>query len=59
MAYWKNKQLIIGKDAHVRGAEVVVISKTGEKTVCQSPIQKLILYKINHELYEMNMNSMR
>ena len=29
------------------------------KTVCQRPIQKLILYEINHELYEMTMNSMR
>ena len=55
----KINNLIIGKDAHVRGAELVVISKTGEKTVCQRPIQKLILYEINHELYEMTMNSMR
>ena len=55
----KIRKLIIGKDAHVRGAELVVISKSGEKTVCQSPIQKLILCEINHELYEMTMNSMR
>ena len=55
----KINKLIIGKDVHIRGVELVVISKTGEKTVCQRPIQKLILYEIDHELYEMTMNSMK
>ena len=31
----KINKLVIGKDAQVRGAELVVISQTGEKTVCQ------------------------
>ena len=35
----KINKLVIGKDAQVRGAELVVISKTEEKTVCQSPIK--------------------
>ena len=35
----KASKLVIGKDAQVRGAELVVISKTEEKTVCQSPIK--------------------
>ena len=55
--YWntigKINKLVIGKDAHVRGAELVVISKTGEQTVCQRSIQKLIPFVIttdNHEL---------
>ena len=37
----------------MRGTELVVISKTGEETVCQCPIQKLISFEIttdNHEL---------
>ena len=38
----KTNKLVIGNDTQVRGAELVVISKTEEKTVCQRPIQKLI-----------------
>ena len=53
MAYWIIKKLVIEKDAQARGAEVVAISQTGEKTVCQSPIQKLIPFETttdNHKL---------
>ena len=42
----KINKLVIGKDAYVRGAELVVISKTEEKTVCQRPIQKLIPFEL-------------
>ena len=35
----KIKRLVIGKDAQVRGAELVVISKTGGKRVCQRPVK--------------------
>ena len=52
----KINKLVIGKDAQVRGAELVVISKTGEKTVCQSPIQKLILFEITTENRELSNN---
>ena len=44
----KINKLIIGKDAQVRGAELVVISKTGEKTVCQRPIQKINTTRDNY-----------
>ena len=49
----KINKLVIGKNAQVKGAKLMVISKTGEKSVCQRPIQKLIPFKIttdNHEL---------
>ena len=49
----KINKLLIGKDTQVRDAELVVISKIGEKTVCQRPMQKLIPFEIttdNHEL---------
>ena len=49
-------KLVIGTDAQVRGTELVVISKTGEKTVCQSPIQKLILFEITTENRELSNN---
>ena len=52
----KINKLVIGKDAQVRGTELVVISKTGEKTVCQSPIQKLIPFKITTENRELSNN---
>ena len=52
----KINKLVIGKDAQVRGTESVVISKTGEKTVCQSPIQKLILFEITTENRELSNN---
>ena len=52
----KINKLVIGKDAQVRDAELVVISKTGEKTVCQSPIQKLILFEITTENRELSNN---
>ena len=52
----KINKLVIGKDAQVRGTELVVISKTGEKTVCQSPIQKLILFEITTENRELSNN---
>ena len=42
----KANKLVIGKDAQVRGAELVVISKTEEKTVCQSPIKKLVHFEL-------------
>ena len=42
----KISKLVIGKDAQVRGAELVDISKTGEKTVCQHPVRKLIPFVI-------------
>ena len=35
----KIKRLVIGKDAQVRGAELVVISKTGGKRVCQRRVK--------------------
>ena len=49
----KANKLVIGKDAQVRGAELVVTSKTEEKGVCQRPIQKLIPFELtagNREL---------
>ena len=42
----KANNLVNGKDAQVRGAEFVVTSKTEEKTVCQRPVQKLILFEL-------------
>ena len=48
----KIKRLVIGKDAQIRGAELVVISKTGEKTVCQRPVQKLIPFEITNVQYK-------
>ena len=52
----KINKLVIGKDAQVRGAELVVISKTGEKTVCQRPMQKLIPFEINTDRRELSNN---
>ena len=52
----KIKRLVIGKDAQVRGAELVVISKTGEKTVCQRPVQKLIPFEITTDNHELSIN---
>ena len=52
----KIKRLVIGKDAQVRGAELVVISKTGEKTVCQRPVQKLIPFEITTDNHERSIN---
>ena len=49
-------KLGIGKDAQVRGAKLVVISKTREKTVCQRPIQKLIPFKIITDNRELSNN---
>ena len=49
----KINKLVIGKDTQVRGAELVVISKTGQKKVCHRPVQKIIPFEIttdNHEL---------
>ena len=50
----KINKLVIGKDAQVRGAELVVISKTEEKTVCQRPIQKLIPFEITADNWELS-----
>ena len=52
----KASKLVIGKDAQVRGAELVVISKTGEKTVRQRPMQKLIPFEINVDRRELSNN---
>ena len=52
----KIKRLVIGKDAQIRGAELVVISKTGEKTVCQRPVQKLIPFEITTDNHELSCN---
>ena len=40
------RKLFIGNDEKVRGAELAVVSKTGEKTFCQRPLQKLIPFEI-------------
>ena len=52
----KIKRLVIGKDAQIRGAELVVISKTGEKTVYQRPVQKLIPFEITTDNHELSCN---
>ena len=52
----KISKLVIGKDAQVRGEELVVISKTGEKTVCQRSIQKLIPFHITKDNHELSNN---
>ena len=52
----KASKLVIGKDAQVRGAELVVISKTEEKTVCQSPIKKLIHFELTRDNRELSNN---
>ena len=52
----KINKLVIGKDAQVRGAELVVISKTEEKTVCQRPIQKLIPFELTTDNRELSNN---
>ena len=52
----KIKKLVIGNDAQVRGAELVVISKTEEKTVCQRPIQKLIPFELTTDNRELSNN---
>ena len=49
-------KLVIGKDAQVRGAELVVISKTEEKTVCQRLIQKLIQFELTTDIRELSNN---
>ena len=49
-------KLAIGKDAQVRGAELVVISKTEEKTVCQRLIQKLIQFELTTDIRELSNN---
>ena len=50
----KINKLVIGKDAQVRGAESVVISKTEEKTVFQRPIQKLIPFELTTDNRELS-----
>ena len=52
----KINKLVTGKDAQVRGAELVVISKTEEKTVCQRPIQKLIPFELTTDNRELSNN---
>ena len=52
----KANKLVIEKDAQVRGAELVVISKTEVKTVCQRPIQKLIPFEITTDNRELSNN---
>ena len=52
----KASKLVIGKDAQVRGAELVVISKTEEKTVCQRLIQKLIQFELSTDIRELSNN---
>ena len=52
----KARKLVIEKDAQVRGAELVVISKTEEKTVCQRPIQKLIPFELTTDNRELSNN---
>ena len=52
----KASKLVIGKDAQVRGAELVVISKTEEKTVCQRLIQKLIQFELTTDTRELSNN---
>ena len=49
-------KLAIGKDAQARGAELVVISKTEEKTVCQRLIQKLIQFELTTDIRELSNN---
>ena len=52
----KINKLVVGKDAQVRGAELVVIFKTGEKTVCRRPIQKLMPFEITINNDELSNN---
>ena len=52
----KINKLVTGKDAQVRGAELVVISKTEEKTVFQRPIQKLIPFELTADNRELSNN---
>ena len=52
----KANNLVVGKDAQVRGAEFVVTSKTEEKTVCQRPIQKLIPFELTRDNRELSNN---
>ena len=52
----KINKLVIGKDAQVRGAELVVTSKTEEKGVCQRPIQKLIPFELTTDNRELSNN---
>ena len=52
----KENKLVIEKDAQVRGAELVVISKTEEKTVCQRPMQKLIPSELTTDNRELSNN---
>ena len=52
----KINKLVIGKDTQVRGVELVVISKTGEKTECQRQIQKLKSFEITSNNHKLNDN---
>ena len=52
----KINKLVTGKDAQVRGAELVVISKTEEKLVFQRPIQKLIPFELTADNRELSNN---
>ena len=52
----KANKLVIGKNTQVRGAELVVTSKTEEKGVCQRPIQKLIPFELTADNRELSNN---
>ena len=42
----KVEELVVGIDGNIRGAKLKVASKTGETTICHSPVQKLVPFEI-------------
>ena len=39
--------MALGRDGSTRGVKLTVISKTGARTTCYSPIQKIITFERN------------
>ena len=52
----KVEKLITGNDNKVRGAKLTVVSKGGERTFCNRPVQKLIPFEIVNEDDYCNVN---
>ena len=48
----KIEELIIGKDGNLRGAKLVAVSKSGNRSIAYRPIRKLVHFEIYYKSKE-------
>ena len=48
----KVNEVVVGKDGKIQGSKVIIVPKSGTRSTCYRPVQKLIQFEIDYKLRE-------